>query len=160
MRVFIHKICGNNKMKKRFLWITLFFIIGAIIVYFITDVKIEAWTYNLPNDYAIKKTSDTSVVLGKYIDGLFEVENDGKQIGIEEYIAEFSYSKNYIALKCLESTTDNIEVNFYIIDSKNENIYGPYKDEETYNKVEEKIVDEELNQWIETIKMPSGAINK
>lgn len=160
MKEFIHKICGKSKMKKRLIFITIFFLVGAFIIYFITDPKVEKWTYDLPNDYAIKKTSDTEVVLGKYIDGLFEVETSEKQIGIEDYVAEFAYSKNYIALKCLESTDNSVELKFYIIDSENENIYGPYNNEETYNAVLEKIVDEELNDWIETIKMPDGAVNK
>lgn len=147
-------------MKKRILWIIIFFIIGATIIYIITTPKLVNWTYDLPNNYAIKKTSDTKVVLGKYINNIFEVKYEDKQIGIEDYIAEFSYSNNYIALKCLESTIDNIKVKFYIIDSKNDNIYGPYFDEETYNEVKKKIIDEELNEWIETINMPNGAINK
>lgn len=147
-------------MKKRILWIIIFFIIGAIFIYFITNPKVEKWTYDLPNDYAIKKTSSTDIVLGKYIDGLFEVKQNNKQIGIEDYIAEFAYGKNYISLKCLESTDDSVNIKFYIIDSKNDNIYGPYKDEETYNVVAEKIVDEELDDWIETITMPDGAVDK
>lgn len=148
-------------MKKRILWIIIFFTIGAIIVYFITNPKIEKWTYDLlPNDYAIKKTSETDVVLGKYIDGLFEVKKDDKKIGVEDYIAEFSYGKNYIALKCAEVKNNEIIVKFYIIDTKNDNIYGPYYDDETYLKVSEKIIDEELGNWIETIRIPAGAVNK
>ena len=99
-------------MKKRILWIIILFIIGAIFVYFITSPKIEKWTYDLPNDYAIKKTSSTKVVLGKYIDGLFEVKQNDKQIGIEDYIAEFSYGENYISLKCLEPTDDSVNIKF------------------------------------------------
>lgn len=148
-------------MKKRILLITIFFLIGAFIVYFITEPKLEKWTYDLlPNNYAIKKTSNTDVVLGKYINGLFDTKNGDKQIGVEEYVAEFSYGKNYIALKCLEPNGDSVKVKFYIIDSKNEDVYGPYENEEIYNEVKEKIIDEELNEWIETIKMPEGAINK
>lgn len=153
--------CGKSKMKKRILWISIFFIIGAFIIYFITNPKVEKWTYDLlPNNYAIKKTSSTDVVLGKYIDGMFEVKEEDKQIGIEDYIAEFAYGKTYVALKCLESVNDSVKVKFYIIDTLNDNIYGPYQDEETYNKVSEKIVDEELSEWIETITMPTGAVNK
>lgn len=147
-------------MKQRFLWITLFLIIGLIIIYFITIPPVEKWNYNLPNDYVLKKESDTEVILGKYINNSFEVEYDNKQIGIEDYVAEFSYSENYISVKCLEQNKDNIVVKFYIIDTKNENIYGPYYDFETYNKVLEKIVDEKLSDWIETINIKEEAINK
>lgn len=147
-------------MKKRILFISIFLIIGLVIIYFITKPKIEKWTYDLPHNYAIKKTSGTEVVLGKYIDDIFEVEYDNKQVGIEDYIAEFSYSDNYISLKCLEFTDDTVKVKFYIVDSKNDNIYGPYDTEETYIKILKKIVDETFGDWIETIKMPAGAVNK
>lgn len=147
-------------MKKRFLWITLFFLIGAIVIYIITIPKVEKWTYDLPNDYAIKKTSSTEVVLGKYIDGLFKVKQEDKQIGIEDYVAEFSYGSRYIALKCLEATSESVKVKFYIIDSINEDVYGPYDNEEIYNEVKEKIIDEKLNDWIETINRPDVAVDK
>lgn len=147
-------------MKKRLLFITIFFLIGAFIIYFITEPKVEKWIYELPNDYVIKKTSDTDVILGKYIDDSFEVKTKEKQIGVVDYIAEFSYSENYIALKCLEPTDDSVKVKFYIVDTKNEDIYGPYHDQETYNAVSEEIVEEELTNWIETINKPKGAINK
>lgn len=148
-------------MKKRFLWIIIFFIIGAVFIYLITTPKVEKWTYDLlPNNYAIKKTSETDVVLGKYIDGLFDVKQDDKQIGIEDYIAEFKYGKKYITLKCLEPKDNNVHIKFYIIDTENDNIYGPYQEEETYNKVAEKIIEEELGNWIETIHRPKGAIDK
>ena len=148
-------------MKQRVLGIIIFFIIGTVFIYWITSPKIEKWTYDLlPNDYAIKKTSETDVVLGKYIDGLFEIERDNKKIGIEDYIAEFKYGNNYISLKCLEPKKNEVKVKFYIIDTKDEYIYGPYQDEETYNKVAEKIVEEELGDWIKTISKPDGAIDK
>lgn len=147
-------------MKKRLILIAIFFLIGAFIIYFVTEPKIETWTYDLPNDYAIKKTSDTEVFLGKYIDNVFEVEINGKQIGIEDYVAEFSYGSRYIALKCLEATSESVKVKFYIIDSINEDIYGPYDNEEIYNEVKEKIIDEKLNDWIETITKPNGAVGK
>lgn len=145
-------------MKIRFLLITIFFVIGATIIYFITEPKVEKWIYELPNDYVIKKTSETNIVLGKNINNSFKIKSDNKKIGIEEYIAEFSYSDNFISLKCLEA--NSLKVKFYIIDSKNSNIYGPYYDEETYKTVLDEIVDEKLSEWIETIKTPKGAVNK
>ena len=147
-------------MKKRLLWIIIFFIIGMVLIYIFTNPKIEKWTYDLPNNYAIKKTSETNVVLGKYIDNIFEIKDNNKQVGIEDYIAEFSYGKRYVSLKCLKSSNDNIIVKFYIVDTQEDNIYGSYNDEETYKEVKNKIVDEELNDWIKTTTKPEKAINK
>ena len=160
MKEFIHIICGQNKNEKKITINNYLFLVGAFIIYFITEPKVEKWIYNLPNNYIIEKESDTKVQLGKYIDNELIFEKDNKQIGIEEYIAEFNYSEDYVSLKCLETTDENIIVKFYIIDTKNEDIYGPYLDEETYNEEKEKIVYQELNGWIETIRMPKDAINK
>ena len=91
---------------------------------------------------------------------IFEIKDNNKQVGIEDYIAEFSYGERYVSLKCLKSSNDNIIVKFYIVDTKEDNIYGPYNDEETYKKVKNKIVDEELNDWIKTTTKPEKAINK
>ena len=53
-----------------------------------------------------------------------------------------------------------IIVKFYIIDTSEDNIYGPYNDEETYEEVKNKIIDEDLNEWIKTTTKPDGAINR
>ena len=42
----------------------------------------------------------------------------------------------------------------------NDNIYGPYENDETYEKVLEKIVEEELSSWIKTTTKPKSALNK
>lgn len=147
-------------MKKRILLIILLTLVGLLIIYLLTAQKVEVWTYDLPNNYAIKKTSNTKVVLGKYVDNLFDVYENDEKIGITDYIAEFSYGERYIALKCLEETDDGVVVKFYIIDTNLSDIYGPYENEETYNAVVEKIVDEELSDWIKTTSMPDGAVNK
>lgn len=147
-------------MKKRILLITVFFIIVAIFIYILTDPKIKKWTYDLPNNYAIKKTSETSVVLGKYVNNLFEIEENNKQVGVTDYIAEFAYGERYVSLKCLTVAKKEVNVKFYIVDTANDNIYGPYYNDETYEAVLEKIVEEELSSWIKTTTKPEGAINK
>lgn len=147
-------------MKNRIIFITIFFLVGALIIYIVTKSPIEKWTYDLPNDYAIKKTSTTNVVLGKYINNLFEVDNNDNQVGITDYIVEFCYGKQYIVLKCFVPVNETYEIRYYIIDSIYNNLYGPYLDEEIYEAVAEKIISEELGNWIETIEMPKGAIDK
>lgn len=135
-------------MKYRILGIISFLVIGLIIIYIITIPKEEKWTYNLPNDYSINKTSDIDVFL---------VKNKAKKI-VNDYVAEFSYSENYITLKCLESNNNSIIVKFYIIDSLKDNIYGPYKLESEFKQELEIKVNEQLSNWIKTINVPDGAV--
>ena len=141
-------------MKTRIIVITTIVIIGLIIIFTTVKPKVELWTYtNLPNGYLIEKKSETDMVFGKEENGKIITKKDDKKIGLEEYIAEFSYGENYIALKCInkDKETNTVDVKFYIIDSKKEDIYGPYNLESTYLEVKDKIVTEDLGTWIKTV---------
>lgn len=140
-------------MKKRLIIIGFITVVGLILIDCFVHPKVELWTYeDLPNDYVIEKKSETDMVIGKKENNKIITQKDDKKIGIEEYIAEFSYGENYIALKCLNPNQkeNTVEVRFYIIDSQNEDIYGPYNLESTYLEVKDKIVTEELNDWIKS----------
>jgi len=133
-----------GKLKKGFLLFILFFLTGC-------NLFVHKWTYKeLPNDYAIQKKSDTQMVVGKYTNGNLEIEEDGKKIGFSEYVSEFQKGERYIGFKCVKSKSDGIEMLFYIIDTEDSDLYGPYSIESTYNAVKEKIVSEELGDWIKT----------
>ena len=125
-------------MYKRLLLISILTIIGLIIIYIITIPKIDKWHKQIINNYIIEKKNDTSIKLIK-----------DKKIIVNDYIAEYSYGKRYILLK---SITKDININFYIIDTKYDTIHGPYNDYETFIKVKEKIVDEEIGSWYKTIE--------
>ena len=133
----------------------------AITILFLSGCSLfsSGWTYtDLPQGYELKKINDTEMVIGKEVEGNLEIELEGKTIGIEEYIAEFQTSDNYIGLKALDNTEDSVSVLFYIIDAKNEDVYGPYETESTYNAVVEKIVDEELGEWNKTIDINENGV--
>lgn len=116
------------------------------------------WKYQLPNDYEVKRIDNKTVIIGKKINNVLETVIDEKQVGIEEYVSKFSYSDNYIKAMCLIPTDDKLILKYYIIDTKNDYRYGPYSDEETLEKVKEKIVDEEFGEWIDTIEKPDNAV--
>lgn len=137
------------------------FLILATTVFFLSGCSLfsTSWTYtDLPQGYELKKINDTKMVIGKEVEENLEIELEGKTIGIEKYIAEFQTSDNYIGLKALENNEDSISVLFYIIDAKNEDVYGPYETESTYNAVVEKIVDEELGEWNKTIDINENGV--
>ena len=137
------------------------FLILATTVFFLSGCSLfsTSWTYtDLPQGYEVKKINDTKMVIGKEVEGNLEIELEGKTIGIEKYIAEFQTSDNYIGLKALENNEDSISVLFYIIDAKNEDVYGPYETESTYNAVVEKIVEEELGEWKKTVDINENGV--
>lgn len=145
-------------MKKRLFILIILTIIGLLIIDSQVKPKVRLWSYDkLPNDYIIEKKSEIKMIIGKKSQDKIITKRNDKKIGLEKYIAEFSYSDNYITLKCASSNeeTSSIDVEFYIIDTKNEDIYGPYDLESTYLEVKEKIVTEELTNWIKTLDLES-----
>lgn len=133
-------------MKKRiiFLVLLLSIIIISIINY---KPKIYKWSYSLPNHYYVGKIDKDNVILGKYVNNKLTIEKDGKIIGISEYIEAFSYQNNYIFIRSL--TNDNeLKLNYYIVDSKLEVIYGRY-DLDAFN---EKVSSLELSNDINWLK--------
>lgn len=150
-------------MKERITIIATIVIIGLGIIFYITQPKVELWTYeDLPNNYVIEKKSEIDMIIGQKENGKIITEKEDKKIGLEEYIAEFSYGEKYITLKCLNPNKkeNTVDVSFYIIDSEKEDIYGPYELESTYLEEKEKIIDENISNWIKTIKKPKDAIIK
>lgn len=134
-----------EKIKKIFIVFLFLFIVTGCSLF--TDT----WVYDdLPYDYAIQKTGETTMVIGKYIDDLLEIKNGKKIIGFEAYVTEFQHGDRYIGFKCAKSADESIEVFFYIIDAKNEDVYGSYETESEYEAVKSRIVDEELGEWIKT----------
>ena len=146
----------GNKMKTRILVLIFLTVIGLGIIDSVFKPKVKLWTYDdLPNNYVIKKESETNMIIGKKENNKIITKKEDKKIGLDEYIAEFSYGDKYITLKCLNPNDENnsIDVKFYIIDSKEEVIYGPYDLEETYLEEKAKIVDEKISDWIKTIEI-------
>lgn len=126
-----------DRLVKIFITISLLFLL--------TGCLNKTWTYDLPNNYKLECKNNVNT----------KIINNKDKI-LDKYIAEFQYSNNYIGLKCVEEET--LAVIFYIIDTKNNDIYGPYKDEETYNLVKLRITDnEEFNEFITTTEKPKQA---
>jgi len=150
-------------MKTRITIIITIVLIGLGIIFYTTKPKVELWIYeDLPNNYVIEKISETDMIFGKKENGKIIINKDDKKIGLQEYIAEFSYGKKYITLKCLKPNKEKntVDVSFYIIDSEKEDIHGPYNLESTYLEEKNKIIDEELSDWIKTIETPKSAKQK
>lgn len=150
MKENIHKTCGNNVMRNRIL-ILLGIIVFVFVLSMIIPVKVNKWTYNLPNHYVAGKVSNDSVIIGKYINSKLVTKRDNKTIGISEYVEAFASSDKYIYARCIDNKED-IVVNYYIIDSESEEIYGSYELEGFLDKLKEFNLTDEIN-WITSSSM-------
>ncbi len=123
------------EIKIRLLLIALLTIVGLIIIFIMTNPKVKE--INLINDYKIINKKDTTKLIYN------------KEEIITDYISEYSYGKRYILLKCVDS---DINVKFYIIDTKDNDVHGPYTDYETFTLVQEEIVEEEIPEYKKMIQ--------
>jgi len=122
-------------------------LIGGFILY---KVVVPSWTYDLPNDYKVWKKSNQSVVLGYERNGDFETQ-------IDEYIAQFQYNDNFIGLKTLVLEGEAAIVRYYLINTVDKEVRGPYFDEESYLAVVGVWSEDVLGEWITTTETPDGA---
>lgn len=116
----------------------------------------KTWTYrDLPNHYVMKKVSETKMIVGKESDKKPIIELDGKTVGFESYVSEFQKGERFIGFKCASSTDDGVSMSFYLIDTQYEYVHGPYSYESTYETVKDRLVDEDLGEWIKTSTIES-----
>lgn len=150
MKEFIRKNCGNNNMKNRILIILGIIILGFILS-MIIPVKTKTWTYNLPNHYVCGKVNNDSVIIGKYINKKLVTKDSDKNIGVSEYVEAFATSGKYILARCINNK-NNIVVDYYIIDSSIEKVYGSYELEGFLDKLKELNISDDIN-WITSSSM-------
>ena len=112
-------------MKNRLL-LVLGIIVLSIVFSIIIPVNVKKWTYSLPNNYLVAKVSNNQIIIGKYFNKKLSTKKDNINIGVSEYVEAFATNNEYIFARCLNNKND-IVVDYYIIDSKNEKIYGSYE---------------------------------
>ena len=122
-------------------------VIGGIVLYKLT---VPSWLYDLPHDYKIWKKSNQSVVLGFEKNGDFEVQ-------VDEYIAQFQYNEKFIGLKTLVLDGEDAIVHFYLVNTLEKEVRGPYLDEASYLAVVGVWSSDSLGEWITTTEIPDGA---
>jgi len=143
------------KIIKKFLYLGVIPIISILLILMIIIKVINPnWEYKLSNDYFIKKTS-SNVELVKKINNKYYTKYKDKKIGISSYVAEFQYNENFVGVKTIEIINEESIIYFYLVDTKEEEIHGPYTDEETYLAVVGVWSKEVLGDWISTLENPN-----
>lgn len=123
---------------------------------------LQDWIYDeLPNGYEIAHINSQDIELLKEEDGLHIPK-------IDRYIKEFCYNDTYIGVKRLmidesipyESVKieefDQSNLSYYLVDTADDNIMGPYTDEEYEAKINELDI-QDMCDWIKTVPRPQGA---
>lgn len=114
------------------------------------------WSYELPNNYVIWHINSKKIVCGKT-----ETENSITNI-IEDYIIKFWHNDQYVCLQCVNATNDPLEdidesnAHYYIIDTLNEEVQGPFSKTEFEDK-SSVLIAEDISTWSATKPRPEGA---
>ncbi len=121
------------------------------------QVNNSDWSYILPNDYEIWHINSREIVCGK--------KNGEQSLSstVTNYISEFCYNTQYVCLQCvvvpedLSQPIDKSNPYFYIIDTLNDETYGPFTELEYSEYIGEKSI-ADLTSWIKTAPRPEGAV--
>lgn len=110
--------------------------------FFSISCGVKTWEKDLPNNYQIRLNKKLNVEVGYVENDKFYINYNDKKVGVDNYVAEYQTSVNFIGLKCVVKGT--LEVIYYLIDTKEQNVYGPYKELDTYLEVQSKITNNEI----------------
>ena len=121
----------------------------------------DDWSYSeLPNEYMIMRVNGGDVQFGK-------VENQQYVKRIDRYVIAFSYGERYIGIQQIPIESpyseminveelDQSKLEYYLIDSETDVIYGPWTLYEYNNELEECEISD-MCEWISTDSRPNGA---
>ena len=122
---------------------------------------LQDWEYDkLPNNYEIWRINSQDIVLMK--------NDDSAERVISRYILEFCYNDSYIGIKkimvdesipyneMLIEEMDATNPSYFLVDTVNDTVMGPYTSEEYTIKIEELEI-KSMCDWIKTVPKPQGA---
>lgn len=138
-------------------------IMFALIGLFITLTScpaVEDWSYSdLPNEYEIWHINTHDIALGK-----MDSEHVFRKT-IDEYVTFFCYNTKYIGVQAVyidpalpyeEIDIKALNPEYYLLDTAEEIVCGPYTEDEYLDQLEYiGIVD--MCSWIATVPRPDGA---
>lgn len=132
----------------------------GLIIFFLYKFVDKTWVYDLPNNYKVRKLSNANVVVGVEIEKDFYTTYQEKEVGIEEYVAQFQYNNEFVGIKALTLVKEETGIVFYLIDTTEQEVHGPYYDEESYIAAMRVWSKEAMGEWITTTEIPNGAYFK
>ena len=123
------------------------------------------WDYeDLPNGYTLMRVNSRTIVLQS--PNWLEVPGEDwvTTTRIYSYISAICNNERYIAVKWTDPDEIDFEkikehdfstAKYYIVDSTNDDLYGPYDTEEAFLRQCEELSVGEFSEWINTLDMPS-----
>lgn len=141
------------KAKLSFVLILCFLAISCMVGPGLND-----WTYPLPNEYEMYHINSKTIL----ITPLYKDKNpDSELIGIPAHIVSFCLNSRFVCAKTINTENeprDDVAVSYYILDTLNQKVYGPFSSEQKYLSNVDALAITGLGEWIATSPAPEGAI--
>lgn len=147
----------------RIVLITVFaaaFILDMLTILIVVTNGQDDWGYPLPNNYEISRINSNAIVLNKTVGQSYNGV-------IDRYIQSFCYNDRYIGIEHLRELInpeepdelypelDTAHPEYYLIDSEQDVIYGPYTKDEYVKQMEDLHISK-MGEWIPTVPKPEG----
>lgn len=119
------------------------------------------WDYELCHDYYIMRINKSTIDLCR--------KNGVSFLGIvDSYVTAFCYNADFIAIRRLEiepedksfdeiTELDLEEADYYLVDARDGTVFGPYQEEDGFERVCQEQNVGDLGEWIDTYPDPKGA---
>ena len=117
------------------------------------------WKYVLPNGYEMVRVNSRNILIGQS----YEYTIDSKN-GIEAHIIEFCFNDRYVCaqqvdvIMDLNKPVDKDNPRYLILDTLNQEVFGPFTDIDSYNLELIHLEVTDLCDWTATSPAPKGAI--
>jgi len=151
-------------IKKRFSLIPL--ILAVLFIFSgctVTPPTPPPDKFKLPYNYEMWMINSGSIVIGIRDSEatLTYINKKGETIGLEPYVDEISYNERFVGGKMVDITFDSRTNNsiiksnprYYLIDTKGQKLYGPFKTIEQFDKKCSQLKIYNLSKWQITCKM-------
>ncbi len=133
---------------------------------------VDDYEYVMSNGFHIVRVNSERIVLcAEKSIYEFTAENGKKGLtscAVENYINEFSYNEQYVAVKQFDpekldfenfNSNDFSNPSYYLVDTVSTNIYGPYKLQEEFESACKELNVVGLGEWISTRSDPNKLKN-
>ncbi len=149
-------------MIKKLLSLSTFFVLSLL--FFVGCTGMQApepndYTIKLPNNYVVLHVNAKTIVIGlkekdNSITCYKDEDSNNKLIGIESFVSEFCHNDRFVGAKQvdidIQSNIDESHPRFYLLDTKEQKIYGPFKSKELFDKQCTELKISNLSSWKKT----------
>lgn len=158
-------------MKRK----TFYFLCAAAAVMTLTSCGFgfgpgfQDWSYDLSNGYQVLRVNTREILIGykepggSVITQKTQKNGEIEPCGVDSYVSEFCTGDRFVGAQqaAVPSVGDKVDLSnprYYLIDTKNQKVFGPFRTQGDYESACKKQgAASKMGKWIKTVPAPTGA---